>query len=63
MKKSVCVWGEKKNICFIQQRRDGTENAKWMCAAVEPLENDGKMSALGDALHIPGGVGDMVSEG
>lgn len=24
----------------------------------EPLDNEGKMSALGDALHVPGGVGD-----
>lgn len=29
----------------------------------EPLENDGRISALGDALRAPGGVGDRVSEG
>lgn len=24
---------------------------------------DGRMSALADALHVPGGVGDIMSEG
>lgn len=58
-KSKMCLCtGRKKIFCTSPAEEMAQKIQSGSVQLWEPLENDGTMSALGDALHVPGGVGD-----